>query len=201
MRGFRHESGMATGAKKLAGLTVWALPLVLSPALTSDAGENVGDLLVLDKLRRAWSIWHETGHKYQQNDWTWSEVIETTVNIYSLEAQARQGHPSRLKERDPETGESPFDLARKKRDFTDSTQMRLHPDDDGEYWVRLVMFNQLRQSFGDGFYPALHRYYRDNPLGYGQLNDQDAQIQAFVIATSTVAGQDLTVSSPIGVSG
>lgn len=160
-------------------------------------GENVGDLLVLDKLRHAWSIWHETGHKYQQNDWTWSEVIETTVNIYSLEAQARQGYPSRLKERDPETGKSPFDLAqrylaRKKRDFTDSTQMRLHPDDDSEYWVRLVMFNQLRQSFGDGFYPALHRYYRENPLGYGQLNDQDAQIQAFVIATSTVAGQDLT---------
>jgi len=79
--------------------------------------------------------------------------------------------------------------------------MRLHPDDDSEYWVRLVMFNQLRQSFGDGFYPVLHRYYRENPLGYGQLNDQDAQIQAFVIATSTVAGQDLTVSSPIGVSG
>jgi len=159
--------------------------------------ENVGDLLVLDKLSHAWSIWHETGHQYQQSDWTWNEVVETTVNIYSLEAQARQGYPSRLRERDTETGKSPLDLAqrylaRKKRDFTDSTQMRLHPDDDGEYWVRLVMFNQLRESFGDGFYPALHRYYRENPLGFGALDDQDAQIQAFVIATSTIAGQDLT---------
>lgn len=183
---------LVSSARALDGIYMYAADYFVGMP-----GENVGDLLVLDKLRHAWSIWHETGHKYQQNDWTWSEVIETTVNIYSLEAQARQGYPSRLKERDPETGKSPFDLAqrylaRKKRDFTDSTQMRLHPDDDSEYWVRLVMFNQLRQSFGDGFYPALHRYYRENPLGYGQLNDQDAQIQAFVIATSTVTGLDLT---------
>ena len=36
MRGFRHDSGMATGAKKLAGLTVCALPLALSPVLAND---------------------------------------------------------------------------------------------------------------------------------------------------------------------
>lgn len=183
---------LVSSARALDGIYMYAADYFVGMP-----GENAGDLLVLDRLRHAWSIWHETGHKYQQNDWTWSEVVETTVNIYSLEAQARQGYPSRLKEHDPETGKSPLDiaqryLARKKRDFTDSTQMRLHPDDDGEYWVRLVMFNQLRQAFGDGFYPVLHRYYRENPLGFEAQNDQDAQIQAFVIATSTIAGQDLT---------
>lgn len=160
-------------------------------------GENMADLLELSKLRQAWSIWHETGHKYQQSDWTWPDVVETTVNIYSLAAQANLGHPSRLAERDGETGKSPLDqarryLARKYRDFTDARQMRSTPDDDGEYWVRLVMFDQLRQAFGDGFYPALHRYYRENPLSDAAGRDQNAQIQAFIVASSRVSKYDLT---------
>lgn len=183
---------LVSSAKTLDGIYMYAADYFVGMP-----GENVGDLLVLDKLRHAWSIWHETGHKYQQNDWTWSDVVETTVNLYSLEAQAQQGLPSRLKSRDEETGKAPLDMAkhfldRKARDFTDSKQMRLEPNSDNEYWVRLVMFSQLRQVFGDSFYPALHRYYRENPLGFEEQDDQNAQIQAFVIATSTIAGQDLT---------
>ncbi|WP_352815906.1 M60 family metallopeptidase [Mesorhizobium sp. M0435] len=44
-------------------------------------GSNMGDLLDVNKLRQAWSIWHETGHMYQQEDWTLGEIVETTVNI------------------------------------------------------------------------------------------------------------------------
>ncbi|SAK51024.1 hypothetical protein AWB76_01493 [Caballeronia temeraria] len=36
-----------------------------------------------------WGVWHEMGHMYQQWDWTWPGVTETTVNIYSLHALER----------------------------------------------------------------------------------------------------------------
>ncbi len=87
-------------------------------------------------------------------------------------------------------------LDRKKRDFTGSKQMRLEPDSEDEYWVRLVMFSQLRQIAGDKFNPALHRYYRENPLGFAAQQDQDARIQAFVIAASTMARLEFTRFAP-----
>src|SRR5690606_35254805 len=89
-------------------------------------GENMGDLLDPDMLRNAWSIWRETGHKYQQQDWTWDEVVETTVNIYSLAIQAQFGRSSNLEHVDPDTGKSTLDLAaaylaKRKRNFNDDT--------------------------------------------------------------------------------
>ncbi|MER9416072.1 M60 family metallopeptidase [Mesorhizobium sp. M0306] len=159
-------------------------------------GSNMGDLLNVKKLRQAWSIWHETGHMYQQQDWTWGEIVETTVNIYSLNAQAHFGHPFRLKERDDSTGKTPLDLAarylaRKTRDFDNEKQMRVSADDDDELWARLVMFDQLRRGLGEDFYPKLHRYYREHPLD--DANEQDAvKIQTFILRASTVANQDLT---------
>jgi len=157
-------------------------------------GENMGDLLDVDKLRHAWAIWHETGHKYQQLEWSWDEIVETTVNIYSLNAQARFGDPSRLKERDSYTGRTTLELAarylaRKTRDFDNAKQMRLHADDDSELWVRLVMFDQLRQGLGEDFYPKLHRYYREHPL---DEDDEAKLLQAFVLRASKVANHDLT---------
>jgi hypothetical protein len=161
-------------------------------------GSNMGDLLDLKTLRQAWSIWHETGHKYQQGDWTWDEIVESTVNIYSLNAQAHFGYPSRLKERDPDTGKTPLELAaryltRKTRDFDNAKQMRVGADDDFELWVRLVMFDQLRRGLGEDFYPKLHRYYREHTLD-NAVDEEDvaAMLQAFILRASTVANRDLT---------
>lgn len=156
---------------------------------------NMSDLLNPVKLKHAWSIWHETGHKYQQSDWTWDDVVEVTVNIYSLNAQRHFGYASRLKERDPYTGKNPLQLAakylsRKKRDFTNPKHMRLGVDDDSENWVRLVMFDQLQQGYGTGFYPAMHKYYREHPLG--DVDDL-FKAQEFVLRAAFVAKQDLSV--------
>ncbi|SFN81623.1 M60 family metallopeptidase [Xenorhabdus japonica] len=54
------------------------------------------DILNPDRLSSAWGIWHEIGHHYQQSDWLWESVIESTVNIYSLYIQSLLGFPSRL---------------------------------------------------------------------------------------------------------
>ena len=39
------------------------------------------------ELQDPWEIWHESGHQRQQKPWTWREVVESSVNIYSLAAQ------------------------------------------------------------------------------------------------------------------
>jgi hypothetical protein len=100
------------------------------------------DLLDVKKLRHAWSIWHEPGHKYQQKDWTWNKNVETTVNIYSLAAQAHFGYPSNREERDPDNGKSRLDLAarylaRKSRDFNNDKQMQFPEAICG--WVHTIV--------------------------------------------------------------
>lgn len=162
-------------------------------------GENMGDLLRLAKLRQAWSIWHETGHKYQQNDWTWDEIVECTVNVYSLWAQAHFGLPSNLETRDPDSGKTRLDLAaaflaRASRDFNDPQQMRASQGSDDELWVRLVMFDQLGRGLGKTFYPRLHKYYREHPLPRGDDDgfEKSGQIQEFILRSSIVSGHDLS---------
>jgi hypothetical protein len=160
--------------------------------------ENMGDLLDVKKLRHAWSIWHETGHKYQQKDWTSDKTVETTVNIYSLVAEEHFGDPSRLEERDPDSGQSRLDsaaryLTQKSRDFDNDKQMQF--TDEGGYsavWVRLLMFDQLRKGLGHNFYPLLHKYYRAHPLYDSVIQDPAAQLQCFVLRSSIVSGRDLT---------
>lgn len=154
----------------------------------------MGDLLDPDTLRGAWSIWHETGHKYQQSDWTWSIVVETTVNIYSLAIQAGFGLPSNLLEADSDTGKTTLDLAsaylaKKHRAFNDDASMRITGDGDGT-WIRLVMYDQLGKGLGPSFYPRLHRSYREHPL----VDDvEDAErVQAFILRASEVSGTDLS---------
>jgi hypothetical protein len=161
-------------------------------------GENMRDLLDVNKLRHAWSIWHETGHMYQQKDWTLTNTVETTVNIYTLAAQAHFGYPSRLKGNDYNDGKSPLDLAaiylaRKSRDFNNDKEMQsAEKDDDRALWVRLVMYDQLRAGLGNNFYPLLHKYYRAHPLDDSVIEDQAAQLQFFILRSSIVSGRDLT---------
>jgi hypothetical protein len=212
--GWYDELSGLDGSSELdqpSGLRVHYLQDTVTPAKVFDSvymyatdyfvgvpGENMGDLLDVKKLRHAWSIWHETGHKYQQRDWTSDKNVETTVNIYSLYAQAHFGYPSNLEERDPNNGKSRFDLAarylaRKNRNFDNDRQMQFSDEDaDSALWVRLVMYDQLRAGLGPDFYPRLHKYYRANPLDDSVIQDPAAQLQSFVLRSSIVSGRDLT---------
>ncbi|GGD34574.1 M60 family metallopeptidase [Pseudoxanthomonas indica] len=141
----------------------------------------------------AWGLWHEAGHVYQQTDWTWGAVGETTVNIYSLTMQEREGGESEIGKVNPDTGYSLEDwagsyLQQDLRRFNDDNGF---PEGSETIWVRLVMFEQLRQAFGDSFYQRLHKYYRESPLGGGAMEDEQ-RIQAFILRSSVIAGKDLS---------
>lgn len=141
----------------------------------------------------AWGLWHESGHVYQQSDWTWSTVGETTVNIYSLTMQERVGQEWIIRKQNPDTGRtleawSQAFLGQRLRRFNDESSF---PEGSEAIWVRLVMFEQLRQGLGDEFYQRLHRFYRENPLS-GEDLDDDKRVQAFIYRSSVVAGKDLS---------
>ena len=151
---------------------------------------SVIDLVRPDYLKKQWAIWHETGHTYQQHDWLWSTIVESTVNIYSLYVQEQFGLPSRLDEKQGRqtTRENARDyIGKPGRKFEVDSQFT----DDDRPWVRLVPFEQLRKGLGDDFYRKLHKYYREHPLAYGEDSDTN-KIQIFVYRSSLVARKDLT---------
>ena len=140
-----------------------------------------------------WGLWHEAGHIYQQSDWTWGAVTEVTVNIYSLHAQERFGLPTRLREVDPDTGMSSVDwaeqyLAQDERNFNDDASFA----QSSAVSARLVMYQQMRNGLGDGFFHQLHKYYRRQPLDFAQRSDENTLIQQFIYRSCLVARQDLS---------
>ena len=55
------------------------------------------NLLDVDYITtNAWGFWHELGHEYQQRTWTWGDVGEVTVNLFSLYTQEKYGNTSEL---------------------------------------------------------------------------------------------------------
>ena len=141
----------------------------------------------------AWGLWHEAGHTYQQSDWTWGAVGETTVNLYSITMQERVGQEWVIRKSDPDSGRtleqwSQAYLGQSLRRFNDDAGF---PEGASSIWVRLALFEQLRQHLGDAFYQKLHRYYREHPLS-GEDLDDDQRVQAFIYRSSLIAGQDLS---------
>ncbi|TKG97213.1 hypothetical protein EYV94_01940 [Puteibacter caeruleilacunae] len=135
------------------------------------------------KLRQdGWGPWHEVGHMHQMNSWTWSGVVESTVNLYSLAVEKSFGiSPSRYK-RDNRWAHVATYLAQSDdvRDFNAS---------ETDIWVRLGMFYQLQLGFGDTFYPELHKYLREqNPT----INGDEDRMAAFMLAACEVSKKDLT---------
>jgi hypothetical protein len=131
-----------------------------------------------------WGVWHETGHMYQ-GAWEWNELIEVSVNIYSLEFGRRIGVPHRLTLYDD--GSSPgvkiWDRALQLR----STIAAFENLDVSQM---LTMFWQLRLAYGPSFYAKLHKFYRD-PATRPALPDNESRRQQFIVSASRVAGQDL----------
>lgn len=152
------------------------------------------DLLNPKTLKSAWSIWHETGHLYQQRGWTTDYLVEVTVNIYSLYIQSLMGLPSRLDDaEDSGKGKSYRALAQEYlqtggRDFSND---QTFPDSDAAVWVRLMMYDRMGAVLGKRFYPELHTYYRNHPLNDDSATDQQ-KIDAFAYRASLVSGFNLT---------
>lgn len=131
----------------------------------------------LDLTRMGWGQYHEAGHLRQQGPWTWGEMTEVTVNLYSLAAKKV------LKPTEPARSQGEYLAA-----FTFVDQPTKNFSDSNS---KLEMLWQLNLAFGDNFYPQLHRLYRE--LAQADLPTTDDQKkQAFILNTSKVAQYDLT---------
>lgn len=152
--------------------------------------DGVGDLINDDLLVKQWAIWHETGHLFQMDDWTWSEMGEVTVNLFSLNVQEKFGNKSRIYEPNEDDGKTVSEAAKK---YLKNKNKKFIVGDDGEMnFVCLVMFEQLRKSFGNKFYAQLNKFYRKNPLTFSQINDENEVMQEFMFNSCKISGYDLS---------
>lgn len=138
--------------------------------------DTMDALLEPEKLNQ-WGMWHEIGHTYQMNRMDWYDMVEVTVNIYSLRAQKAFGQRSRLEE-DNTYREMFKYLNQTKKEF-----------DKQDLWIRLGMFWQLELAFGEDFYPNLHKHYREEQKS---LSSEQVKRQYFVVSASKISGKNLT---------
>ncbi|KWX69784.1 NPCBM/NEW2 domain-containing protein [Paenibacillus jilunlii] len=131
----------------------------------------------LNLTRMGWGQYHEAGHLRQQGPWTWSEMGEVTVNLYSLAAK-KVLYPTEPARSPGEYLAAFLFVDQPTKDFKDSDS-------------KLEMLWQLNLAFGDNFYPDLHRLYREMAKADLPTTD-DQKKQAFILSTSKVAHYDLT---------
>lgn len=138
-------------------------------------------------LHDGWGFWHEMGHEYQQLAWFWDDIVEVSVNIYSLYIQDYFNNPSRLLEKDKE-GNTYYDIAFK---FLEDTSPDKHFNQIGLF-ERLVMVRQLQIAYGWEFYTDLHIAYRELPESdLPDHEDEQAKVDKFVAMCSKVSGDNL----------
>lgn len=127
------------------------------------------------KTNNGWGVWHESGHQRQQMPWKWSAITESSVNIYSMAAQKElNGVVTAMDEYYPQM-----------HSYLNSSNKDYNSQDNN---LKMVMFGQLSNTFGDNFYPVLHQLYRKNKESYSNENDQ---IQHFILNTSEITGYNL----------
>lgn len=128
------------------------------------------------KIDNGWGIWHESGHQRQQSPWKWNSVTESTVNIYSMAAQKEiTGSITALDKYYPQM-----------HTFLKSENKNFEKQNND---LKMVLFGQLTNTFGDNFYPVLHQYYRRSNLSYS--NDGE-RIQDFILAVSNITGYNMS---------
>ncbi|MDX3003125.1 M60 family metallopeptidase [Kribbella solani] len=149
-------------------------------------------MLTVEGLRmRGWGIYHELGHQHQQITYKPSSLTEVTVNIYSLAVNAvfamKYGQQPRLHAPDAKTGLTPWQSAPGK--------LRSPGVDYGKTfdpYEKLVMFEQLRLAFGDGFWPSLHKLVRVERPYASDYTDEVLRLRNLVVLCSRTAGHDLS---------
>lgn len=146
---------------------------------------NTQDLTDPRLLSTEWGVWHEVGHTHQQKSWTWDSLTEISVNLFSLYVQEKMGKPSRLSLPD-ENGISPREqaeeyIARQNKNY-------LHDKED-EYFVKLVMFEKIKDRYGWTVFTQLFKRMRSEPLP-ADVNESE-KVDAFIISLCELTGDDL----------
>lgn len=133
-----------------------------------------------------WGVWHEVGHTFQTPAYLWSGLTEVTVNISALVLQQRREGQHRLDDDAAVQNRLAAYFAAPVRERDHAKLTAEHP------FLGLVMFDQLRQAFGEAFYPALGQAYRVRRIRGEAMpvTDQDKK-DLFARMASEVAGRDL----------
>lgn len=138
-------------------------------------------------LDDGWGFWHEMGHEYQQVAWFWNDIVEVSVNIYSLYIQDYYNNPSRLLTRDQD-GNTYYDIA---AEFINKEDPDKNFNQIGLF-ERLVMIRQLQMGYKWDFFTNLHIAYRDLPENKLPEDDNEQEkIDTFVVMCSKVSGDNL----------
>ncbi|WP_171594933.1 M60 family metallopeptidase [Marinifilum caeruleilacunae] len=129
-----------------------------------------------------WGPWHEIGHMHQMAAWTWSEIVESTVNLYSLAVEKEFGiTPSRYNR------DNRWEEVRNYLALPDD--QRIFNSNQADVWVRLGMFYQLQLAFGKHFLKELHKHIRKTqPVIYSK----EDKMRTFMLAACQVSGKDLS---------
>ncbi|MBE4703955.1 M60 family metallopeptidase [Spiroplasma platyhelix] len=141
-----------------------------------------GDIKGLFKNKNSqWGLWHETGHTYQNPNYTFDGFGEVSVNINSFWIQEEQGFRNRM--------------------FTDKNAIAAiknhinstNPNKgikDLNVWGRLGVFLQLHMAYGKEFFPRLNQEYR--LLTQSEKPKSDAEkYQSFIKVTSKTVNRNL----------
>ncbi|NQD71060.1 hypothetical protein HP439_10050 [Sphingobacterium shayense] len=127
-----------------------------------------------------WGLWHEVGHTYQQKAWTWGDMTETTVNVYSLAVERGFGLPiSRITENDSWGKlDTYFQKPISERQFN-----------DGDNDLKLIMFYQLGLAFGDDLFIKLSKQTRENRP---TLSTDEEKMSYFMLSACRITQKDLS---------
>jgi hypothetical protein len=136
----------------------------------------------VEAATEAWGLWHEMGHMRQMVSWSWDEVDEVTVNIYSL--AAKRGLKSRkVWLEGHETWDiliDYFNAPLEERNYNTSKMLT------GK--GRLAMFHQLWMAYGDEFYIKVHQLAREENVKTPKRDDKMAY---FMLISSKACGYNL----------
>ena len=127
-----------------------------------------------------WGIWHEVGHTYQQKAWTWGNLTETTVNVYSLASERGFGLPiTRVTANNlwPKLT-TYFQKPIADRNFN-----------TGDNDLKMIMFHQLWLGFGDDLYIKLSKATRENR---STVSTDGEKMRYFMLSVCQITQKDLS---------
>ncbi|MFI9010003.1 M60 family metallopeptidase [Actinosynnema sp. NPDC053489] len=148
----------------------------------ADQGSIV-HVLTSEGADQYWCFAHEFGHHRESWLFTPDDLTDVHNNVLSLAVGRSLGKRSRLLDQS-EDGEDHYDLAFKKIDSGTAFNQFDH-------FERLVMMEQLRLAYGNGFWPKLFTLSRKAKFDKDSRNDQQ-RFDTFFELACRVAGHDLT---------
>ncbi|WP_157798259.1 M60 family metallopeptidase [Aeromonas cavernicola] len=147
---------------------------------TSYRTAYVNDAMKLILNGQHWGLYHENGHLQQIEPMTFHNMTEVTVNTFSLAAEKVIENRSRL---------TVEDTYSKIFAYLNQPSQNKNYHNQPDLFIKLGMLHQLTLSFGEQFFPNLHRAYRETARDTIALYGKD---QIFMYLAAKVSGYDLT---------